>query len=191
MYGEEESDETLVERAGHGDRIAASLLVSRHSDSIFRLCRRMLTNTTAAEDATQETFLRLWKSAVNWRPHGAKFKTWLYRVATNVCLDMLRRKGRELPEDAAPERADGSLSAEASMVAEEARLAVEAALARLPERQRLAITLCCFQELSNTEAAAVMELSVEAIESLLARGRRTLREALSSRRDDLLEGIRS
>lgn len=191
MSGEEESDEALVDRAGRGDRIAASMLVNRHSDAIHRLCRRMLMNTAAAEDAAQETFLRLWKSAATWRPQGAKFQTWLYRVATNVCLDALRRRGREVSEDAAPELADGSLSAEASMLADEARLAVEKALADLPERQRLAITLCCLQQLSNTEAAAVMELSVDAVESLLSRGRRSLRAALSSRRDDLFEGMGS
>lgn len=190
MTGGEDSDETLVARAGGGDRAAAGALVLRHTDRIFAVAWRMLGDRAAAEDATQETFLRLWLNAAKWKPQGAKFETWLYRVAMNVCLDRLRRRGRERPEDEAPERVDPAPLADARIEAAQQREAVEAALAALPERQRAAITLCHYQELSNIEAAEALEISVDALESLLARGRRALRDRLVSRRAELMEGAR-
>lgn len=190
MPAGEETDEALVARAGRGDRAAASALILRHTDRIFAACLRMLGERSAAEDAVQETFLRLWKHAAQWRPQGAKFETWLYKVAMNVCLDRLRKRGRETSVDAAPEIADGALRADEQIIADQRRAAVDAAIAKLPERQRLAITLCHYQELSNIEAAEIMEISVEAVESLLARGRRALRAALLPRRAELMEGAR-
>ena len=188
MRGSDDTDEALVERAGRGDRLAASKLVVRHTDRVFAASYRMLRDRAAAEDVTQETFLRLWKNAAKWRPQGARIETWLYRVAMNLCLDRLRRTKREAPEEAAPERADPALGADEAMEADERRRAVDAALAELPERQREAITLCHYQELSNIEAADILGVSVEAIESLLARGRRALRDKLMSRRAELMEG---
>lgn len=190
MTGGEDSDERLVARAGEGDRAAAGALVLRHTDRIFAASYRMLGDRSAAEDATQETFLRLWKHAARWKPQGAKFETWLYRVAMNICLDRLRRRGRERPEEEAPERADVAPLADERIEQRQRRAVVEEALAALPERQRAAITLCHYQELSNIEAAAALEISVEALESLLARGRRALRERLSPRRAELMEGAR-
>ncbi|MEM9170800.1 MAG: RNA polymerase sigma factor [Pseudomonadota bacterium] len=183
MPVEDETDESLVARAGRGDRLAASALVVRHTDKIMAACYRMLGERAAAEDACQETFLRLWKNAARWRPKGAKFETWLYRVAMNVCLDRLRRRGREAPEEAAPEQIDDAPSAEADLIREETRRRVDAAVAALPERQRLAVTLCHFQELSNIEAAEILNASVEAVESLLARARRTLKARLAETMD--------
>lgn len=184
---DKDSDEALIARAGRGDRLAASALVVRHGDRIYAVCRRMLRDRDAAEDAAQETFLKLWKHAGKWRPQGAKVSTWLVRIAMNACLDRLRREGREIPDEAAPERADPAPRADHLMAVEERRDAVEAALARLPDRQRAAIALCHYQELSNIEAAAALGVSVEALESLLARGRRALKESLIGRRAELLE----
>ncbi len=181
-------DHELVRRAGAGDRLAASELIIRHTDKVMGLCYRMLGERAAAEDAVQETFLRLWKHAHKWRDEGAKIETWLYRVAKNLCLDRLRKTGREVGEDAAPEQADHADGAEQSMIRADRARAVEAALMRLPERQRAAISLCHFQELSNIEAAEVMNVSVEAMESLLSRGRRTLKKVLSPQREELMEG---
>ncbi|MEL7486791.1 MAG: RNA polymerase sigma factor [Pseudomonadota bacterium] len=188
LRGSRDTDEDLIARAGEGDRLAASELVLRHTDKIMGACYRMLGERSAAEDAAQETFLRLWKHAGKWRNEGAKFETWLYRVAMNVCLDRLRKRGREAPEEAAPEQVDHGPRADALLIEEERRAMIETALARLPDRQRLAITLCHYQELSNIEAAKIMETSVEAVESLLSRARRALRERLLSARDELLEG---
>lgn len=157
---------------------------------IYAASYRMLQSRDAAEDATQETFLRLWKNAAKWKPRGAKFETWLYRVAMNYCLDQLRKRKREAPEEAAPGgldgRADGADRQDQKLFLTERRFAIDEALSRLPERQRLAITLCHYQELSNIEAAEIMEISVDALESLLARGRRSLREALAPMREHLM-----
>ncbi len=183
-----ETDEALVARAGRGDRTAAGQLILRHSDRVMGVCFRMLGDRAAAEDAAQETFLKLWRNAAKWRPQGAKFSTWLYRVAANTCLDRLRRSGREVQEDAAPEMADESPHAEERLMSADRAAAVNEAIAKLPERQRLAIALCHYQELSNIEAAAVMETTVEAVESLLGRARRTLRRSLAPVRDELMEG---
>lgn len=180
------SDDELVLRTGRGDRLAASELVLRHTDNVMAVCYRMLNDRSAAEDLTQETFLKLWKKASKWEAGNAKISTWLYRVAVNACLDRLRKEGRELPEDAAPERIDQSPQADAVLAASETRAVVEDALAKLPDRQRQAIILCHYQELSNTEAADILDTSVEAIESLLSRGRRTLRKQLSGVRHELL-----
>lgn len=188
MRDGENSDEALAARAGRGDRLAASALVVRHTDKIFAASYRMLANRAAAEDVTQETFLRLWKHAGAWRADGARLETWLYRVAMNLCIDALRKRRREAPETAAPERADPAERADDRLARAERAREVEAALAGLPERQRLAITLCHYEELSNSETAEILGVSVEAVESLLARGRRALKEKLIARRAELMEG---
>jgi len=181
-----QSDEALVARAGAGDRTAASALVLRHTDRIYAVSVRMLCDGAAAEDATQETFLRLWKHAAQWKPRGAKFETWLYRVAMNICLDRLRKTKREAPAEAAPEQVDTSPRADEMLIAEERSEIIAAALASLPDRQRQAIALCHHQELSNIEAAEIMEISIDAIESLLARARRGLRDRLVTYRSELM-----
>ncbi len=155
------------------------------------VCYRMLGERAAAEDAAQETFLKLWRHAATWKPQGAKFETWLYRVAMNHCLDKLRRKGREAPEEAAPEQVDQAMRADQQLVVDDRRRAVDAAVAQLPERQRQAIILCHFQEVSNIEAAAILDTSVEAVESLLGRARRALKKALAPVREELMEGMAS
>ncbi len=145
----------------------------------------MLRSKPAAEDAAQETFLRLWKNASKWRPQGAKFQTWLYRVAMNICLDQLRKGKREAPEEAAPEQVDNGPRQDDQLLAVERRRAIDEALEALPDRQRAAISLCHFQEMSNIEAAKIMEVSVDALESLLARGRRALRDRLAPVHENL------
>ena len=181
-----ETDEALVERAGRGDRSAAEVLIERHTDKIYACCFRILGAKAAAEDATQETFLRLWKHAAKWKPKGAKFETWLYRVAMNLCFDQLRKAKREAPEEAAPEIADSADQPDQSLFLGQRRFAIDEALGKLPERQRFAITLCHYQEMTNIEAADVMGISVDALESLLARGRRKLRDTLAPMRENLM-----
>jgi RNA polymerase sigma factor (sigma-70 family) len=86
-------DGELVARVGAGDRAAARLLVARHVDKLLALARRMLGDGAEAEDAVQDTFLKLWTHAARWQPGGAKFETWLFRVAINACYDRLRKRG--------------------------------------------------------------------------------------------------
>lgn len=187
MTDDEDSDEKLIARAGQGDRLAASVLIARHSPRVLSLCRQFLKNRAAAEDATQETFLRLWEGAANWRPNGAKLETWLYRVASNACLDRCRLATRDAPEEAAAEQIDGAPSAVARLSADDRRRVVETALASLPEKQRIAMTLRHYRELTNVEIAEAMAMSVDAVESLLARGRRGLKDALAGMREELME----
>ena len=186
MKQETDSDEALVRRAGLGDKAAAAQLVERHTRMIYASSYRMLGSAAAAEDAVQETFLRLWRHAGKWKPQGAKFETWLYRIAMNYCLDQLRKTKREAPEEAAPERADSGDRQDQKIFAAERRFAIDEALEKLPERQKLAITLCHYEEMSNIEAAEIMDVSVEALESLLARGRRSLRTSLAPMREHLM-----
>lgn len=186
MGGEDDSDDTLVLRAGSGDRRAASRLIARHSPKILALCIRMLGERAAAEDCAQETFLKLWRSADRWKPGRAKFETWLYRVATNACIDRMRQRRPETDVDEEMDLADAAPLAVDGLIAEERRRSVEDALGALPERQKLAVVLCHYQEMSYADAAAVMEVSVDAFESLLARARRSLKDSLAPKRAELM-----
>ena len=176
-------DAELVARYAGGDQTAARALTERHVPHLYALARRMLGDAAEAEDVTQEAMLRLWRIAPRWEDRAA-VGTWLYRVASNLCLDRLRAR-RRLSDDAVPEQADESAGVLARLQAGDRAAALHQALAMLPERQRLAIVLRHFEELSNPEIAEMLELSVEAVESLLARGRRTLAAALAGRREEL------
>jgi RNA polymerase sigma factor (sigma-70 family) len=166
-----------VAKAGRGDRDAAARLIARHSAKLFGLAQRMLASRAEAEDVVQEVFLRLWTHAGRWRPGGAKFETWLYRVTLNQCYDRLRRRPTQ-PLDEAAEVADEAAPPDARLDESQLGREIASALETLPERQRAAILLCHFKECGNIEAAEIMGLSVEALESLLARGRRALRSRL-------------
>ena len=171
-------DEDLVRRVGQGDPAAVQALVARKLPRMMALAQRMLSDPVEAEDVAQEAMLRAWKQAPRWTPGKAKFDTWLHRVGLNLCYDRLRRR-REIPTEIPPERPDEGPAPDRGLLAADVGVQVNAALARLPERQREAIVLCHYQELTNIEAAALMNVSVEALESLLSRGRRALRQALS------------
>jgi RNA polymerase sigma-70 factor (ECF subfamily) len=172
----EESDETLMRRYAGGDRAAARALTLRHAPRVLALARRMLGDAAEAEDVAQEAMLRLWRVAPDWRAGEAAPATWLHRVAGNLCIDRLRRRRPVVAE--APETADPAPGAEAGLIAGDRARALEAALAGLPERQRLAVVLRHFEERPNPEIAAILDTTVEAVESLLTRARRTLAERL-------------
>lgn len=171
-------DEALLTRVARGDPAAVRALVARKLPRLLALGQRMLGEVSEAEDVAQETFVRAWKNAGTWKPGGARFDTWLHRVALNLCYDRLRRR-REVTVDALPELQDEGPAPDRGLQADDVGRRVAAAMGALPDRQREAVTLCHYQELSNIEAAALMEVSVEALESLLSRGRRALRVALS------------
>ena len=175
----EDPDAELVARAGRGDRAAARTLIDRHLPKLMMLARRMLKDQAEAEDALQDTFLRLWLHAKNWRPGEAKFETWLYRVTLNQCYDRLRRKPLAALDEA-EHVVDPTPDPETNVSQSDISRAVEKAIEDLPHRQRAAILLCHFQECGNVEAAEILDVSVEALESLLARGRRSLRQRLES-----------
>ena len=174
-------DEDLVRRVGQGDPAAIQAMVARKLPRMLALAQRMLGDAVEAEDVAQEAMLRAWRQAPGWVSGRAKFDTWLHRVALNLCYDRLRRR-REIPTDAVPDRRDEGAAPDRGLLAADVGAAVNGARARLPDRQREAIVLCHYQELSNIEAAGLMEISIEALESLLSRGRRALRQALADHR---------
>lgn len=171
-------DEELVSRVGQGDPAAIQAMVARKLPRMLALAQRMLNDPAEAEDVAQETMVKAWRQAPRWKPGKARFDTWLHRVALNLCYDRLRRR-REVLTDMVPEREDPGPAPDHGLQAAELGARVDAALARLPQRQREAVVLCHYQELGNIEAAALMEISVEALESLLSRARRALRVSLA------------
>ena len=183
-------DEELVRRVGQGDPAAVQAMVARKLPRMLTLAQRMLGDATEAEDVAQEAMLRAWRQAPRWTPGQAKFDTWLHRVGLNLCYDRLRRR-REIATEAPPDRPDEGPAPDRGLLALETGARVEAALAKLPERQREAIVLCHYQELGNIEAAGLMNVSVEALESLLSRGRRALRTALADMAPNAPNAVRA
>ena len=179
-------DADLVRNAGAGDAQAASALVRKHLPRMIALARRMLNDAAEAEDVAQEVFLRVWREAPRWQPGAAKFETWMHRVALNQCYDRLRRRREKSDPDAGVDVPDAAPLASDLWLAQQRTAKVGAALAQLPERQRSAIELVHFQELTNIAAAETLEISVEALESLLARGRRALKASLADVAQDLI-----
>jgi RNA polymerase sigma-70 factor (ECF subfamily) len=171
-------DEEILERVAAGDPAAIRALVARKVPRLLALAQRMLGEASEAEDVAQEAMTKAWKQAPSWRPGKAKFDTWLHRVVLNLCYDRLRRR-REVATAEPPEQIDTGPAPDRGLLAEETGQRVRRAMAALPDRQREAVALCHYQEMTNIEAAAVMGVSVDALESLLSRGRRGLRLALS------------
>lgn len=180
----EASDEALLVLYANGDALAARLLTGRLLPRVLRYAARLLSDRAEAEDVAQETMLRLWRVAAEWRQGEAQVSTWVYRVAGNLCTDRLRRRGARgaTALDDAPEIADSAPGAEAVMIEADRAQALQAALEALPDRQRQAVVLRHIEGLSNPEIAAVMEIGVEAVESLTARGKRALAALLAGQK---------
>jgi RNA polymerase sigma-70 factor (ECF subfamily) len=181
------TDDDLVARVARADHEACRALVERHLGRVVAFAARVLGNPDEAEDVAQEVFTRVWTHARSWQPGRARFTTWLFRVALNLCHDRLARR-REGPLDDGDEPVDPAPAAVEHLEAADVRRIVARAIEALPERQRTALALCHYQGLGNVEAAEIMEVSVEALESLLARARRTLRERLRLLAPELLHG---
>lgn len=173
-------DESLMVRIQKGDHQAFSILVRRHAQRFFAAAYRMSGRADEAEDVVQEAFLKLWQ-----RPQafdagkGAKFTTWFYRVVTNLAIDKGRRRKNEVGPSALDFIADDRESAQACLEVSEKGRAVEAAIQSLPARQKLALNLCFYEELSNKEAAEILGVGVKALESLLMRAKAALKEKLA------------
>lgn len=183
-------DIELLARIGSHDAAAVKQMVSRKLPRLLALANRLLGDSDEAKDVVQDSFVKLWKHAAHWRAGHAKFDTWLHRVVLNLRYDRLRgRKPLVALDDEEASmlidlqpRPDDHL--EASVTSE--RMA--AALAALPDRQREAIVLQYYQELSNIEAASLMGISVDALESLLSRARRNLRNLLAESQGRAIKG---
>jgi len=182
---EEIGDEALLARFAGGDGAAAALLTRRFTPVVLAHAYRLLGDRAEAEDIAQEVMLKLWRVAPDWRRGEAKVTTWLYRVTANAATDRLRKRGRNTPLEDAPEPRDEAPGAEARLQQAARGDALNAALSALPERQRQAVVLRHIEGLANPEIAEIMQLSVDAVESLTARGKRKLADLLAKRQEEL------
>ena len=182
-----DADLPLLERIANGDEVAFERFVRRHERKMLGLCGRMLGDPEQARDAVQEVFLKVWRKARRFRPRG-KVTTWLYRIAVNHCLNVLRRRKvvRMLPfsspdaEDPVSTRepADPAPGPEADLDSKRRWLRTRRAIDRLPENQRSVLLLAKFEGLSYREIADVLGVTPGAVESRLFRAMRNLESAV-------------
>jgi RNA polymerase sigma-70 factor (ECF subfamily) len=175
-------DTQLMLQVQAGDREAAGTLVRRNRDRIERYILRLVRDNRAAEDLTQDVLLQALSRAELYRP-TARVSTWLYRIATNTALNYLKQAARrrravepadrtlELPDPHEP-------TPERQMTLDELKQQVAEAVDRLPFKQRIALTLFEYEECSYEQIAAVLDVTIEAVRSLLMRARTTLRREL-------------
>lgn len=178
------ADDALLAQYSQGDAAAARALTARLTPRVFGHAVRVLGDRAEAEDVAQDAMMRLWKVAPDWRMGEAKVSTWLYRVTANLCTDRLRRK-RGVGLNEVDEPLDPSPSVTDQLQTRERMNALQAGLQTLPERQRQAVILRHIEGLANPEIAEILEISTEAVESLTARGKRALAQALAPARKKL------
>jgi RNA polymerase sigma-70 factor, ECF subfamily len=172
------ADGVLLARVRAGEEAAFRALVARHCPRLIAVARRMLGGEAEAEDVAQETLVRLWRNRESLDVPADGLGGWLYRVTSNLCLDRLRARR--------PSSEDGldtlTVPPEQGRDLEQRQLAarVDQSLQQLPERQRLALVLCHYEGLDMASAGDILGVSVEAVESLLARARRTLKASLAA-----------
>jgi RNA polymerase sigma-70 factor, ECF subfamily len=180
-------DRELVAAAANGDRAAVEALLRSHYDLVHQLCHRMCADRGDAEDATQEALIAIARGLSGFDGR-ARITTWMYRVATNACLDQLRRRARRpallapANDDAGQDRlqllaADGAAPEHAAVLSE-LRVRLRAALDELPEEFRVAVVLRDLLDLDYAEIAAVLELPVGTVRSRISRGRSRLASAV-------------
>lgn len=170
-----DSDDALMARVRAREQVAFNRLLARHLSAVHGYVLRLTGSPADADELAQETFLRVWSKADTYRPGTVQFTTWLHRIAHNLCMDQLRRDRTEPLDDPDTALSDAP-GPEQETASRERGARLQAALARLPAQQRAALLLTELQGLSNQQVADIMNLGVRAVESLLARARRTLRE---------------
>jgi RNA polymerase sigma-70 factor (ECF subfamily) len=182
---EDAEDIRLMGLAGDGDMAAFEQLVERHQRMVIGTVGRMLGTNSDAEDISQQVFVRVWKNLKRYEPR-AKFTTWLLKITRNLVFNELRRRSRhpavplqsETDEEERPLKDEHAVSPDATLLEHELQDAVDAAIAQLPETQRMAVILRRYEELSYEEIAEALDQSVSAVKSLLFRARTELRESL-------------
>lgn len=177
-------DDALLERMKADDSEAYRILVERHVDRAYALALRTLRNPADAEDVAQEALVKAWTHRHSWQPGKAKFSTWLYRVVFNRCIDLKRMPSNACLDDVAEPEDDCPDSVD-SIQRRQVYGRLEDAMATMPDQQRAALTLAYFDEMGNSEIAAVLGTTVQAVESLLKRGRQGLRERLRRSERDI------
>lgn len=182
--GGEIADERLMLRIQNGDHRAFAILVERHTQRFYATAMRHVGDPAQAEDIVQDAFLKLWHKPQSFDPAkaqktGAKFTTWFTRVVTNLAIDSLRKKKPQAAPEALEFIEDGRAGADETLDADDKARALEGAIQALPERQKLAINLCFYEGLSNKEAAEIIGVGVKALESLIMRAKKSLKETLN------------
>ncbi len=173
-------DDSLLRRIREGDHEAFATLVHRHTKRFYGVAYRLVQQKDDAEDIVQAAFVKLWEKPERWdQNHQAKFTTWFYAVITNLCLDHNKRK-RPLPLSEEMEIVDHRPDQEELIDRKQRRFLLEGFIRSLPERQRLALTLCFYEGLSNREAADIIGVKVKAVQSLIMRAKTALKEKLSA-----------
>lgn len=176
----EDSDAALMARIATGDRKAFQRFARRYGGRCLATARRVLRNPSDAEEVVQEALLRVWEHAAEWRGSTAQVTTWLYRIIVNLAIDRTRKRSPIfVPVDQGPVMVDPAPSAHLVLEGRELETRIASELPELPQRQREALSLCYFEGLSCAEAARAMNISVSAMEALLVRARRTLRDRLA------------
>lgn len=179
------TDEELMQViVGKKDQRAFAILAERYRRKLFATCYRMLNDAQEAEDAVQDSLLKLWNYAASWDVDKAKLSTWLYTVTTNTCRDILRKRRAILVEHDDNRVSDGPDGADVVETKQTARI-IKRAIAELPDRQRQALVLAYYQGLSHKEIGEIMDSTAKSIEGLVARARNDLKERLG----DLQEAI--
>ncbi len=177
-------DIALMQQVANGDERSFRQLILRHQNAVIGTVARMLNDPNEAEDIAQQVFVRVWQSAKTWRP-DAKFTTYLFTITRNLVFNESRRRRRkrevaiddttthpaQLPTDERPQP-------DATLEKRELYRKIDAAIAALPEQQRLCIVLRTFQSLDYEDIAATLGCSVASVKSLLFRARATLRDLL-------------
>jgi RNA polymerase sigma-70 factor (ECF subfamily) len=182
---EDAEDIRLMGLASSGDMAAFEQIVERHQRLVVGTVGRMLGTNSDAEDIAQQVFVRVWKNLKRYEPR-AKFTTWLLKITRNLVFNELRRRSRhpavplqsETDEEERPLKDENAVSPDATLLEHELQEAVDAAIAQLPETQRMAVILRRYEELSYEEIAEALDQSVSAVKSLLFRARTELRESL-------------
>ncbi|KZM50667.1 RNA polymerase sigma factor [Labrenzia sp. OB1] len=182
------SDDGLLELIAADNEVAFQILVERHVDRGYAVAYRILRNGPDAEDVVQDAFLQVWTRREVWQSGRAKFSTWLFRVVSNRCIDLLRKPKAETVAEL-PELADSSSNQSKDLERHEATELLERAMTGLPDQQRIALVFSYNENMSNGEIAEIMETTVSAVESLLKRGRQKLRALLKSQGADIINAF--
>jgi RNA polymerase sigma-70 factor (ECF subfamily) len=168
-----DQEAALVIQVQAGDDAAFHLLLKQNLPMIHQYASRMLGNPAEAADVAQEVFIRFWQKSKSFDPTRAKLSTWLHQIAHNLCMDYFRKQARLTGLEDREEPTSAML--ESDLDQEQRTQQMRTLISQLPERQRSALILCHFQGLSNKQAAKILDITAEALESLLSRARRTLK----------------
>lgn len=176
------ADEDLMRRIALSDEAAFREFLNRFERQVYALAWRLTGGNRAdAEDLAQDVFLKVWKNAALWQPTGS-LVSWLYRLVYNDFTDKVRAKRPTEELNAETMTADGE-SVEEAVIRKSESERVKAALDALPDRQREVLILCCYQELKAKEAAEVLSMKQNAVEVLLFRARKALKDLLEQEKN--------